>query len=274
MEKIADYGTYTDGMRKSMTDKTWFLNMIDGAKEIVDYGCADGALLEYIRDAMPGVFDLTGIDIDEKMLHLAADRLNTGFRAPVLLTQPEPFKDIYGETVYNACLNCGSVIHEVYSYGTPESIKKFWDFAFETGFKYIAIRDMGMSKIDISTSFAVEEDAFSKIIQYNEQHPDAKSRFLEYLDQIRQNDGDRLIIWRDIIHYLLKYRYVSNWDREMRENYLPLLTEEILLKIPSNYRVKYYEHYTLPYLKDQVMKDFWIDLNTKTHYKLLLERID
>lgn len=76
MEKIADYGTYTDGMRKSMTDKTWFLNMIDGAKEIVDYGCADGALLEYIRDAMPGVFDLTGIDIDEKMLHLAADRLN------------------------------------------------------------------------------------------------------------------------------------------------------------------------------------------------------
>lgn len=25
MEKITDYGIYTDGMRKSMTDKTWFL---------------------------------------------------------------------------------------------------------------------------------------------------------------------------------------------------------------------------------------------------------
>lgn len=274
MEKIADYGTYTDGMRKSMTDKTWFLNMIDGAKEIVDYGCADGALLEYIRDAMPGVFDLTGVDIDEKMLHLAADRLNDGSHTPVLLTQPEPFKDICGETVYDACLNCGSVIHEVYSYGTPESIEKFWGFVFETGFEYIAIRDMAMSKIDISTSFAVEEDALSKIIQYNEQHPDAKSRFLEYLNQIRRSPSICLIIWRDIIHYLLKYRYVANWDREVRENYLPLLTEEILLKIPSNYRVKYYEHYTLPHLKDQVMKDFWIDLNTKTHYKLLLERVD
>ena len=80
--------------------------------------------------------------------------------------------------------------------------------------------------------------------------------------------------WRDIVHYLLKYRYVTNWDREMKENYLPLLTEEILLKVPSNYRIKYYEHYTLPYLKDKVMEDFGIDLNTKTHYKLLLERID
>ena len=60
----------------------------------------------------------------------------------------------------------------------------------------------------------------------------------------------------------------------MKENYLPLLTEEILLKVPSNYRIKYYEHCTLPYLKDKVMEDFGIDLNTKTHYKLLLERID
>ena len=25
MEKISDYGVYTDGMRKSMADKTWFL---------------------------------------------------------------------------------------------------------------------------------------------------------------------------------------------------------------------------------------------------------
>ena len=273
MEKISDYGTYTDGMRKSMTDKTWFLNMIDGAKEIVDYGCADSALLEYIRDAMPDVFDLTGIDIDEKMLHLAADRLNDGSHTPVLLTQPEPFKDICGETVYDACLNCGSVIHEVYSYGTPESIEKFWDFAFETGFKYIAIRDMAMSKIDISVPQEKLSDMLRKIGVYNYQHPDAEARWHEYMSHSVDLTRNKCS-WRDVIHYLLKYRYVTNWDREMREDYLPLLTEEILLKIPSNYRVKYYEHYTLPYLKDKVMEDFGIDLNTKTHYKLLLERVE
>lgn len=273
MEKISDYGTYTDGMRKSMTDKTWFLNMIDGANEIVDYGCADGALLEYIRDAMPGVFNLTGIDIDEEMLHLAADRLNDGAHEPVILTQPEPFKDVFSKYTHTACLNCGSVIHEIYSYGTPKSIEKFWDFVFNSGFQYIAIRDMAMSKIDISATYNVIDDTLRKISDYNQSHPDARKRFNEFLHYI---DADRIEAdtWRDIIHYLLKYRYVTNWDREMRENYLPLLTEEVLLKIPSNYRVKYYEHYTLPYLKDQVMKDFGIDLNTKTHYKLLLERVD
>lgn len=276
MEKISDYGTYTDGMRKSMADKTWFLNMIDGAKEIVDYGCADGALLEYIRDAMAGVFDLTGIDIDEKMLHLAADRLNDGSHTPVLLTQPEPFKDICGETVHGACLNCGSVIHEVYSYGTPESIEKFWDFAFGTGFKYIAIRDMAMSKTDILVSKEKQSDALRKIGLFNYVYPDAARRYEDYMRRAANLNKSHPYSynWRDVIHYLLKYRYVANWNREMRENYLPLTIEEILLKISDNYRVKYYEHYTLPYLKDQVMNDFSIDLTTKTHYKLLLERID
>lgn len=272
MEKISDYGTYTDGMRKSMTDKTWFLNMIDGAKEIVDYGCADGALLQYIADAMPGVFDLTGIDIDEEMLKLANVNLSCNCDQPIALFTPEQFSDISAST-YVSCLNCGSVIHEVYSYGTPESIEKFWDFVFNSGFQYIAIRDMAMSKIDISASFNVIDDAFWKINTYNQDNPDAFKRFNKFLRYIGLNQIEA-DTWRDIIHYLLKYRYVTNWDREMRENYLPLLTEEILLKIPSNYRVKYYEHYTLPYLKDQVMKDFGIDLNTKTHYKLLLERVD
>lgn len=273
MEKISDYGTYTDGMRKSMTDKTWFLNMIDDAKEIVDYGCADGALLEYIRDAMPGVFDLMGIDIDERMLDLAAERLNDDAHDSVILMPPEPFKDVFGKYTHTACLNCGSVIHEVYSYGTPESIEKFWDFVFNSGFQYIAIRDMAMSKIDILATYNVIEDAFWKINTYNQDNPYAFKRFNQFLRYIGL-DRIEADVWRDIIHYLLKYRYATNWDREMRENYLPLLTEEILLKIPSNYRVKYYEHYTLPYLKDQVMKDFGIDLNTKTHYKLLLERVD
>ena len=121
MEKIADYGTYTDGMRKSMTDKTWFLNMIDGAKEIVDYGCADGALIEYIIDSMPGVFELTGIDIDRKMLSMANDRLNVSREGLVNLVTPDTYKrgSSFISDPDESCLNCGSVIHEVYSYGTP-----------------------------------------------------------------------------------------------------------------------------------------------------------
>lgn len=272
MERISDYGTYTDGMRKSMADKTWFLDKIDGATEIVDYGCADGALLQYIADAMPNVFKLTGVDIDERMLKLASVNLSCNCDQSVALFTPKQFGDISAST-YVSCLNCGSVIHEVYSYGTPESIEEFWKFVFNSGFQYIAIRDMAMSKIDILASYSVIDDALRKISNYNQRNPTAGKRFNEFLHYI-DADSVEASTWRDIVHYLLKYRYVTNWDREMKENYLPLLTEEILLKIPSNYRVKYYEHYTLPYLKDKVMEDFSIDLNAKTHYKLLLERID
>lgn len=272
MERISDYGTYTDGMRKSMADKTWFLDKIDGATEIVDYGCADGALLQYIADVMPNVFELTGIDIDEEMLKLASVNLSCNCDQTIALFTPKQFSDI-SSSAYVSCLNCGSVIHEVYSYGTTESIAEFWKFVFNSGFRHIAIRDMAMSKIDILANYSAIDDALRKISNYNQRNPTAGKRFNEFLHYI---DADRIeaSTWRDIVHYLLKYRYVTNWDREMKENYLPLLTEEILLKVPSNYRIKYYEHYTLPYLKDKVMEDFGIDLNTKTHYKLLLERID
>ena len=271
MERISDYGAYTDGMRKSMADKTWFLDKIDEANSIVDYGCADGALLQYISDAMPRVFALTGIDIDEEMLKLASMNLSINCDQSVYLYNAGEFYSYFAEDINRTCLNCGSVIHEVYSYGTPESIEEFWNFVFNSGFKYIAIRDMGMSKVDILQSQSVFDNAFEKIVYRNRTSDGETDRFIEFLKTIYCND---VVTWRDIVHYLLKYRYVTNWDREVKENYLPLLTEEILLKIPPNYRVKYYDHYTLPFLKDQVMKDFGIELNTKTHYKPLLERIN
>ena len=51
MERISDYNIYTEGMRKSMADKTWFLDKINGISNIIDYGCADGALLQYINES-------------------------------------------------------------------------------------------------------------------------------------------------------------------------------------------------------------------------------
>ena len=42
MTPIANMNAYNDGMRKSMLDKIWFLDKIDGDIDTVyDYGCAD-----------------------------------------------------------------------------------------------------------------------------------------------------------------------------------------------------------------------------------------
>ena len=40
--------------------------------------------------------------------------------------------------------------------------------------------------------------------------------------------------YRTFIHYLLKYRYTDNWDREVNEDYLPVSLETVKSKVPNN----------------------------------------
>lgn len=76
---------------------------------------------------------------------------------------------------------------------------------------------------------------------------------------------------KSLIHYLLKYRYNTNWNREVRENYLPITKEEFFNIIPSSYEIVYYHHYTLPFTKDKIQEDFGIELKDNTHIKILLK---
>lgn len=56
----------------------------------------------------------------------------------------------------------------------------------------------------------------------------------------------------------------------MRENYFPHTIEEFLNKIPDYYEIVYFEHYTLPFIREQVRKDFGVQLTDPTHGKILL----
>ena len=69
----------------------------------------------------------------------------------------------------------------------------------------------------------------------------------------------------------MKYRYVSNWEREVSENYLPLNIEDLIAKVSEKYRVVYQKHYVLPFLQEQVEKDFGIVLEDPTHVQLILK---
>lgn len=101
----------------------------------------------------------------------------------------------------------------------------------------------------------------------------AKTLFPEKLKEYESIWGP-ISIRFNLIHYLLKYRYEENWEREVRENYLPITVETLLSKIPSNYEIVYQEHYTLPFIKQQIKKESGIVLNDFTHFKLLLKNID
>ena len=73
----------------------------------------------------------------------------------------------------------------------------------------------------------------------------------------------------NLIHFLLKYRYTENWNREVHENYLPLSVEDIAGKVDAHYELIYFDHYILPFLANIVQVDFDITIKDYTHIKFI-----
>lgn len=249
---IGNITKYTDGMKKSIIDKIFFVDKID-TSTIIDYGCADGSMLKFIQDVFSD-YNLYGYDISEDMITLAnkdAGSINFYSDWDLLF---DKIKDCGSST-----LVLSSIIHEVYSYGSYSDVSDFWQRVFNSGFKYIVIRDMMLSE-----SSSREADINNVINISNNTDIDRLHQFEREWGRITEN--------KNLIHYLLKYRYAENWEREVRENYLPITKERMLSIIPADYEILFHEHYTLPFLKNRVKEDFRINLNDKTHMKIILKR--
>ena len=252
MEQLRDINGYVQKMEKSLMDKLFFIDKLyEPVEYIVDFGCANGVLIRALQALFPE-YRYIGYDISSDMIRRGKETVPTA-----------AFYDNWQEIRIpfdRALLNISSTVHEVYAYGTEHSIKEFWDNVFHSGFQYIAIRDMMLS--DEIKLMADPEDVMK-----------ARKLFPEKLAEYESIWGP-ISIRFNLIHYLLKYRYTENWDREVRENYLPITKETLLSLIPDDYEIVYQEHYLLPYIKQQVQKDAGIVLKDFTHYKLLLKKRD
>ena len=254
---ISDLQSYIDGMSLSMQDKLFFVDMLN-FDAIVDFGCADGTFLESIMKSNPNV-KIIGYDLDETMLSQARTRL--GDR--VLLTSD--WDEVIREISHNKSplLNLSSVIHEVYSYSSGSVIKKFWDEqVFGGDFKWITIRDMIPSLEIGKEEINMFKDDVKKVRNKTDKF---------YLKSFENRWGDINDNYRTFIHYLLKYRYTDNWDREVNEDYLPVSLETVKTKIPSNYKIVYEQDFLLDFLKQQVKKDFNVHLTHSTHTKMIIQ---
>jgi|ERR1035437_2652897 hypothetical protein len=258
MENIKHIETYRAEMSKSMVDKLFFLDKIDVGL-IVDFGCADGTMLKYVHEMRPDI-ELIGYDSSDEMIGIAKEQFDDG--SGVQFTSDfnyikEMLPICYSET--KTAIILSSVIHEVYSYGNEESIQIFWNNLFDTGFDYIVIRDMLMSK---NVNHDATNGDISKVYSSNNPHVE---EFEEQWGKITNH--------KNLLHYLLKYRYNKNWFRELRENYLPITLEDLLNQIPTNkYKYEYYEHYILPFVQKSVKQEFGITLKDNTHIKLILKK--
>lgn len=254
--KISSVDKYIDGMSKSMNDKLFFLSKIN-PDVIVDFGCADGSVISEIRKRKPEV-KLIGYDIDDDMISRAQSKNKN-----VLFTNSwdTVLSEIKGYRF--PCLNLSSVIHEVYSYSNSKSIKEFWEkFVFGSNFEWITIRDM-IPSTEMSKN---EMENFINDVKKIKSSPN------KYIQSFEDRWGIIDSDYRTLTHYLLKYKFQDNWDREVLENYMPLSIETLKKKIPSEYSIVYENRFILDYLKKEVYKDFGIVLRHSTHAKLIIKR--
>jgi len=251
MNKIADIELYNDQMSHSIEDKLFFLDTLkaNDFDTIVDFGCANGELLKQVHRPCLKF----GVDNNEEMLKAAKLNCESGHFVKSL----DDLKDLDKS---EAVLNMSSVLHEVYSYLPREDVNHFWDTVFNSGYKYIVIRDMMVSS---HTNRDMELEDL-KVITKN---PEYKVLFQDFHKVFPE--------WRirDLLHFLMKYRYVENWKRERDENYFPITVEELMGIIPKDkYKIVHWEPYTLKWVKFRVFKDFKYEIKDNTHIKVILER--
>lgn len=235
---------YNQEMAKAIEDKLWFKGVLDlsifkGA-QVFDLGCADGELIRHLAPMYPEN-QFIGLDTSEEMIKLARRKQmfpNESYKIgnSIKLSNPR-------------FLIMSSVFHEILAYQAKR------DYLELINPDYILFRDMMVS--ESTCRFSRAEDV-EKAMKH-----DLAPSFVEQW-------GD-LTIQKKLIHFLLKYRFRENWDREVKENYLPINMEELESYFPG-YNVIYKKHYTLPFVHGQVMKDFGIDLKDNTHVNVIFKR--
>lgn len=248
---IKDYDAYNHRMDLSMIDKLFFVDKIE-PDLIVDFGCAGGTLLKNLKAMCPSLRAI-GYDADPEMIKHSSATVN--------ITSNWDLVEGGIEQSQRPAIILSSVIHEVFHYGSKHDIDTFWNKVFNSGFKYIIIRDMVPSR------------SIDHISCVN----DVKKIYHKFLGSKALTDFER--IWgsiennRQLVHFLLKYRYLEpNWEREVRENYIPIAREDLLAKIPMEYDIVFHEHYVLPYILQTVRDDMGIELKDPTHLKLILRK--
>jgi hypothetical protein len=254
-ESVPDLDRYNREMAKGIFDKLFFVDHIE-ADVIVDYGCANGAMLGILARLFPEK-TYVGYEISEAEV-TAARVTHEGMTFTSDWNEVVETLRPFVRRGQKTAVTCSSIVHEVLSYGNPEEIETFWTRIFDQhSFHWVVIRDMCASR---SLSRPSDPISVAKVRQIYD--PAAIVEFEQQWGTLESN-------W-SLVHFLLKYRYKANWSRELTENYFPINLEALMSRIPRVWTPVMVEHFTLPFIRRQVMADFGIDLQDRTHLKLIL----
>ena len=147
-----------------------------------------------------------------------------------------------------------------------KQILEFWHHVTNTNFDYIVVRDMCPTKdIDRPTDELMLQQ-LNNIVRGRNPYDTLINDFEAVHGSIENN--------KNFIHFLLKYRYQINWEREVKENYFPIYVEDLLNAITGEekYRIMYMKRFIVPFIKQQIYKDFRVDIKDFTHIKAIFKK--
>jgi ribosomal protein L11 methylase PrmA len=251
MDHLQDINHYNTEMKKSLLDKAFFLDKIEG-HTFVDFGCADGMLIKFMKELFPNN-TYVGYDNNEIEIELAKENLNNVF----LTSKWDEVIEYINKFQGKKTIILNSIIHEIYSYCNKDEIEEFWNRVFS--FDNVVIRDMFLSKTALRKS-----DDISAI---NVRHKANQKHLNDF-----ENVWGSIDYNPNLIHFLTKYRYEANWNREVNENYFPVMFESMISTIPKNFHITYIDHYILPFIRKTIYDDFHVNITDNTHLKLILTK--
>ena len=267
-KKFTDIQYYNKEMQKGMEDKLFFLDKLPKNNNyiFVDFGCADGSMINALSNILQGSYNrYIGYDISETMIELAKTNYHGPVNANVIFTTKWNEVERHIEwtkicTEYKSVLILSSVIHEVYSYAKDENdITEFWNRVLNTGFDYVVIRDMCPSEdIDRRSDIHIEDKVRDKAD-------------IGLLDEF-ENIWGLISNNRNMIHFLLKYRWKVNWKREVHENYFPISSNLLIQMFNDKFNIDYFERFRVPFLDKCLKEDYDIELTDYTHIKAIFTK--
>ena len=228
-EAIADNKIYLSNMAKSFKDKAWFIPyMSKDIDLIVDFGGGAGEFAEYCQSILGKSVKFVIVDNNPTFLEAAKEK---GFECFKSLDELLASK----LDLSRAMLVLSSVIHEVYSYKDDfyDDVGVFWSDIKKCKFKAIAIRDMTVSKsaydkIPVDAVLWVYQNVLnsSKLTYKGHTMAEITNSFEDIWGAICDVQHKKVDVHR-LVHFLIKYRYQENWEREVRENYLPVSQDKL-----------------------------------------------
>ena len=263
---------YTTEMSKSVWDKVFFIDKIPGVKCVIDFGCADGAMIRYLSPLFPDIM-FVGYDISKELIDRA--RKKPTFNANIIYFEDGPLAGVAAliHLVLNSfkpaeiCINFSSVLHEVFSSTGGDTVIKYLVTRLQP--KFITIRDMYCDDpVNFATSsYEVVPMLDMMVRNYGTRMTD---KFHEY-----SNKHGALKDWRDFTQLLMKIQWIDNgWEDEMKEDYFSWTLDK-LYPIIGAYSPCFEARYQLPYLSEKWKKEYgWYNPDIHTHAQFILRRDD